>query len=90
MTDECPRLPYRCGTMFLMATPEERSRMFDAWDKAELAWLEWYDRQPAEQLTQADHDNAAAIRQPPRKSVTWTVVSTDTLPPGSISRPITL
>ncbi len=54
-TDPEPRLPYRCGTMLLSSTPEERAEITKWWREREADWLAWYARQPARRLTDGHH-----------------------------------
>jgi len=61
---ECPpRRPFRCGTMLFGAPPEVCAQIVAAWDRAERRWLAWYDQQPHDQLSPADHKDAAWVRQ---------------------------
>lgn len=58
MSDPEPYLPLRCGTFYFRSTREEQERMRAAWDRQDQAWLDWYQRQPADQLTERHHERA--------------------------------
>ncbi|HTP84881.1 MAG TPA: hypothetical protein VMQ11_18155 [Alphaproteobacteria bacterium] len=57
LDDNGPRVPVRCGTMLLGASPEEADRIANAWRQAELArvaWLRALDEPTHDQLLEAD------------------------------------
>jgi hypothetical protein len=44
--DVPPRLPYRCGTMFLSSTAEQRKTVFEAWQREERHYIAWVEGHP--------------------------------------------
>lgn len=58
MTDDEPPLIRYSLTMALRASPEGRARMQEAWRQMEERWLDWYERQPIEALTERHHEAA--------------------------------